>query len=142
MTGESWAKMRTRTHTLSMLDVLNASKSQDSFSTGALDRLPAIPEDASIQQLIAALSTTPTGAMLVTNANGEVIDSIDLFRVVRYILALYEHSPMSHGQEMGGAMAGRTAGGQENYNFWFVVHVCCCCDPLLTCVRVFVTEVS
>ncbi len=112
-TSESWTKLRARAHTLSMLDVLNASKSHDTISTGAMDRLPTISDDATVQMLVAALASTPNGAVLVTDRNGEIIDSVDLFRVVRYLLHLYEGSPMARGT---GAVPGK-----DDTAFWCVV---------------------
>jgi CBS domain-containing protein len=94
-----------------LLNVLEAAKAHET-STG-IDRLPSLPDDATLQQLVAQLTQTPNGAVLVTDRNGVVIDAIDLFRVVRYLLYLYEESPMARGQ------TSRTATTtEERYSYW------------------------
>ncbi len=69
------------------------------------------------QALLAAMATTPSGAMLVTNYAGQVMDSIDMFRVVRYILSNYE-SYISSQTGQTGQMGQTTAVGQERYTYW------------------------
>ncbi len=103
MSSEVYAKLRERTNTLTMLDVLKAAKSDS-----AIERLPTISEDSTLENLVAALAASPSGAMLVSDVGGNVIASIDLFRAVRYVLSLYEGATVRRESDIV----------HEEYDFW------------------------
>lgn len=98
-----WDKVRDRVNTLTMLDVLKAAKSEI-----ALEKLPTISDDSTVQTLVQALANSQSGAMLVTDSTGAVVASIDLFRVVRFVLALYEGATVVREQDIL----------HERYDFW------------------------
>ncbi len=89
--SEVWTKLRERTTTMTLLD-LSRTASRQSGTCG----LETIHEDATLQSLVSKLAgeNNAAGALLVTDASGNVVNSVDLFRVVRYILHLYEGSTM------------------------------------------------
>jgi hypothetical protein len=120
LSSDVWVKLRERAHTLTMLDLLKAAKSD-----AAIDKLPTISEDSTVQRLVAALANSTSGAMLVTDAAGNVVSSIDLFCVIRYVLTLYEGATVVREHEFV----------HESYDFWCVAQksqVCWVCADCAT----------